>query len=257
MNLELSKKQLFILVIAFLIIGLLTVGAYFLYIVPTNNSLDEKKSELKMTNQELSIIQNKLKQTSDQTLESTMGLQMQVPVKRLLDQLLLDIEKAEIISDTNIIELQLVGSENDEEILTSTEKALNEAQQTNENTTKTNTEADETLPNGMKKTTLLLSGEAKTYFEMEKFLSELESLVRIVKIDQFKFKGREEIYTTEQSLDPIKFEVTISAFYFPSLMDLQKELPPLDIPEVSNKSNPTSEFSEVEGISENDKNTNP
>ncbi|MEH7082381.1 hypothetical protein V7139_06550 [Neobacillus drentensis] len=40
-------------------------------------------------------------------------------------------------------------------------------------------------------------------------------------------------------------------------MDLPQELPPLDIPEVSNKSNPTSEFSEVEGTSENDKNTNP
>ncbi len=99
MNLEISKKQLFILAFTILINGLLTVGAYFLYVVPTNNTLEQNKSELKMTNQELSIIQNKLKQTSDQSIESTMELQKQVPVKRLLDQLLLDIEKAEIISD--------------------------------------------------------------------------------------------------------------------------------------------------------------
>ncbi|WP_335384933.1 hypothetical protein [Neobacillus drentensis] len=68
---------------------------------------------------------------------------------------------------------------------------------------------------------------------MEKFLSELESLNRIVKIDQFKFTGRKEIFTTEQSMEPLKFEVIISACYYPSLMDLHKELPPLDIPEVS------------------------
>ncbi|MEH7504258.1 hypothetical protein V7152_19960 [Neobacillus drentensis] len=116
-----------------------------------------------MTNQELSIIQNKLKQTSDQSIESTMELQKQVPVKRLLDQLLLDIEKAEIISDSNVIELKLTGSENDEEILTTTEKALNETQPNNENNkNKTDALSDETLPNGMKRTAILLSGEAKT-----------------------------------------------------------------------------------------------
>ncbi len=159
---------------------------------------------------------------------------------------------------TNVIELKLTGSENDEEILTTTEKALNETQPNNENNkNKTDALSDETLPNGMKRTAILLSGEAKTYFEMEKFLSELESLNRIVKIDQFKFTGREEIFTTEQSMEPLKFEVIISAFYYPSLMDLHKELPPLDIPEVSNKRNSTSEFSDVEGNGDIDENTNP
>ncbi|WML40715.1 pilus assembly protein PilO [Neobacillus sp. OS1-2] len=264
MNLELSKKHSVIIILSVLLIIIVTVGAYFLYIVPANNSLAQKKSALKMSNQELSIIQRKLKQTSSQTIQSSMELQKQIPVKRLLDQLLLNIEKAEIISDTNIIELKLNGTESEEDVdLSSTIPKINtqSSTKTNENSTSNQEQSpaqkDVTLPNGIKKTSIILSGEAKTYYELEKFLTELQSLQRIIKIDQFKFTGRDEIYSVLQSMDPLKFEATISAYYFPTLVDLQKEIPPLDTPAVSNKKNPISEFSDTEENGDDDENKNP
>ncbi|WP_040207786.1 pilus assembly protein PilO [Neobacillus jeddahensis] len=260
MNLELSRKHLIILIFSLVVIVLLAVGSYYLYIVPVQNNLELKKSELKTSTQELSIIRNKLKQASDQTVESTMELQEKVPVKRLQDQLLLNIEKAEIVSDSVITNMKLNGTESDEDELATTETTTTNNQNTQTDTdekTENSSQQDITLPNGMRKTSILITGEAKTYFEMEKFLTELTSLSRIIKIDQLKFTGREEIYSVDQATEPLKFEVTISAYYYPSLLDLQKEIPPLDTPDVSNKKNPLSEFSEVEGNGENDENSTP
>lgn len=251
MNLEIPKKYIIILLLSIIMIGSLTAGAYYLYIHPVINKIEQKKSELKMENQELSIIQNKLKQAKDQTIQSTMALQQQVPVKRLLDQLLLDIEKAEIISDTNIIEMKLNNSEGDEEIKLPTNTTENSSTANDQNKgnngsdpKQSTTNKDIALPNGMRQTSISLSGEAKTYFEMEKFLTELKSIKRIIKIEQLKFTGQEEIYSVEQASNPIKFEAVLSAYYYPELVDLQKELPPLDVPKISNKKNPFSEFSD-------------
>ncbi|MBL4951237.1 pilus assembly protein PilO [Neobacillus sp. OS1-32] len=242
MTLEFSKKHTLGFILGLIVIGLLAVLAYYVYIIPINTNLDQKKSELKMTNQELTIYQNKLKQTSNQTIVSSMELQQQVPVKRMLDQLLLDIEKAEIISGANIIETKLNSSGQD-----AIQAATNDtAQKTQSNSSSASTSkataTDKTLPNGMKQTSILLSGEANSYFEMEKFLEEIKSLKRIIKIDQLKFTGQEEMVSVEQASSPLKFEAVLTAYYDPELVDLQKDLPPIDVPKVSNKKNPLSDF---------------
>ncbi|MDR7001482.1 pilus assembly protein PilO [Neobacillus niacini] len=252
MNLEFTKKHVFVLVLSFFMLVLLSLGAYYLYVLPVNTDLIQKKSELKMSNQQITIVQNKLAQTSNQTVFSTMELQRKVPVKRLLDQVLLDIQKAEIVSGTNIVETKLDGTEKDEELINETTGKLNQNQNQNQTTNNSNqqqtaSQQNDSLPNGIKKTSIVLSGEANNYFEMEKFLKELETLDRIIKIDQFKFTGKEEIYSVDQSDKPIEFEVTFSVYYYPSLVDLQKEIPPLDTPKISNKNNPISEFSDSTG----------
>lgn len=244
MNLELTKKHILIIVFSVIVIGAITFSAYYLYIVPIKNSVEQKKTELKLANQELTIIQNKLKQTNDQTILSTMELQKQVPVKRLLDQLLLNIEKAEIVSGTNIIEIKINGTEQDEVIDVTVEKSDSGSSEQNENE-ETKSKEDVTLPNGIKKTSIILIGEAESYFDLEKFLYELQDMKRTVKIDQFSFTGLDEIYSVDQTEQVIDFEVAISAYYYPTLVDLQSELPPLDTPKDSNKKNPVSGFPDL------------
>lgn len=256
MNLRISKKQAGIIVLAILLIGALFAGAYFLFLQPLADNLDRKQTELNMANQELTIIENKLKQSTEQIMVSSMELQKEVPVKRLLDQLLLDIEKAEIISDTNIIEIKMNGTEKDEEV----EFKENEEQKTNdssedssEESTEENTSLiEESLPNGIKKVSISLNGEASTYFELEKFLASLKELKRIVKIEELKFTGFDEIYSVEQGTKQVEFELSVAAYYFPKLEDLRDEIPPLDVPKASEKRNPLSTFSEADENEENE-----
>lgn len=250
MNLQISKKQMGLIFLVIFFMVSLVAGVYYLFMKPLNEQLERKHSELEMANQGLVLVENQLKQFTEKTVISSMKLQKQVPVKRLLDQLVLDIEKAEIISDTKINELKLNGSESDEEVVFKTNE--NEAatsgnnQSDSENTESTNSSKvpEEKLPNGIKKISVTLKGDANTYFEMESFINSLENLKRIIKVDALKYTGVEEIYSVEQKDQPVEFELTIAGYYFPKLEDLRNELPPLDTPESANKKNPLSSFSD-------------
>ncbi|MDE3839774.1 pilus assembly protein PilO [Bacillus methanolicus] len=271
MNLHLSKKQILLIILIFFLFITIFAGSYYLFLAPLKQKIDRNKSELKMLNQQTAIIESRLSQIKEETVVSTMELQKQVPVKRLLDQLLLDIEKAEIVSDTYISEIRLNGTEVDETIEStgddSQDTAENNADANNneqnneankeENNEATSSNEDATLPNGIKQTTITIKGEADTYFEMEKFIDSLQSLQRIVKVENLSFTAPKEIYKVDQDQKPIEFEITIAAYYYPKLEDLQKELPPLDTPRISNKKNPFSGFSDVDKDEKNNKDGQP
>ncbi|MEH6989120.1 pilus assembly protein PilO [Cytobacillus firmus] len=254
MNREISKKQLVFALLALILIGGIAFGGYYLFIKPVNEKMDRKQSELQVASQQLTIIENNLQQMNDQKVMSTIELQKQVPVKRLLDQLLLDIEKSEIISDTNIIEMKINGTESDEEIDLSREgsQPQEENLDTGLNTNEYNEISgadpltEEKLPNGIRKVSIVLNGQADTYFKMESFIKNLLDLKRIVKVESLKYTGFDEIVSVMQEDQMVDFELAIAAYYYPELEDLQKDLPPLDSPRISNKRNPLSSFSELE-----------
>ncbi|AIE60907.1 hypothetical protein [Bacillus methanolicus] len=267
MNLHLSKMQILLIILAFFLFISIFTGSYYLYLAPIIQKIDRDKADLKMLNQQTAIIESRLNQVKENTVLSTMELQKQVPVKRLLDQLLLDIDKAEIVSDTYISEIKLDGTEADETIKStgnnSREATENHADANNndlnkdENNEASSSSKDAALPNGIKKTTITIMAEADTYFEMEKFIDSLQSLQRIVKVEGLSFTAPKEIYKVGQDQKPIEFELTIAAYYYPKLEDLQKELPPLDTPRISNKKNPFSGFSDVDKDEKNNKDGQP
>lgn len=245
MNREISKKRLVYVLLALIFISGIGFGSYYLLIKPANEKMDRKQSELQMATQQLSIIENNLQQLNEQNVLSTVELQKQVPVKRLLDQLLLDIEKSEIISDVNIIEMKMNGTESDEEIDLSKE-GENQSQEENSEKERTETEdskenseidplIEERLPNGIKKISIVLNGQADTYFEMESFIKNLLNLKRVLKVESLKYTGFDEIVSVMQEVQMVEFELVIAAYYYPELAELQKELPPLDTPRISNK----------------------
>ncbi|URM33944.1 pilus assembly protein PilO [Cytobacillus firmus] len=256
MNREISKKQLVYVLLALIFISGIGFGSYYLFIKPVNEKMDRKQSELQMATQQLTIIENNLQQLNEQTVLSTVELQKQVPVKRLLDQLLLDIEKSEIISDVNIIEMKMNGTESDEEIDLSEEEE-HQPQEENSETedskeiSETDPLIEEKLPNGIKKVSIVLNGQADTYFEMESFIKNLLDLKRVLKVESLKYTGFDEIVSVMQEDQMVEFELAIAAYYYPELAELQKELPPLDTPRISNKKNPLSSFSELEAEEDN------
>ncbi|PLR86264.1 pilus assembly protein PilO [Bacillus sp. V33-4] len=250
MNREVTKKQILITVLVLLLFGGIALGSYYAFLLPLNEQLQRKESDLNLAEGELKIIQERLEQMDEEPPLSTMELQRRMPVTRMLDQLLLDIERAEIISDTYVKEIRLNGPGTDEEIepAETDNKNIADGEETGEaniQTSKRSEEAShEALPNGMKKTTVVIAGETDTYFEMESFIEVIEGLKRIVNVEQLQFTAPEEIYSVEQTPGLLEFELTIAAYYYPGLEDLKKELPPLAAPEQSNKKDPTSRFSE-------------
>lgn len=261
MTFNFTKRHLFISILTvFLLVGFV-VGAYFLFVQPEKDNLERKEANLKTVNQELVIAENKQQQLKDQIIKSSMELQKQLPVKPLLEQLLLDIEKAEMVSNTEIsqisvddIDQEVAISDEEESVEESNEADKDEDTEADDSQIEADTETeagDEAtsekekafLPTGMKVITVNVTATAENYFEMERFIDVLQSLQRIVEIDSLRFTGQEEITTMEESYTPISFNVNIIAFYYPKLENLQKELPKIDVPESANKKNPFISFS--------------
>ncbi len=262
MNEVMTKKNLLFILLGILLLVAVSAGGYFYFLQPLNNELKSKQAELEMANQQLTIIENKLSNITVETANSTMKLQKHIPVKRSVEQLMLEIEKAEIISNVQISSIAM-GSAGSDESIEAAQQESNETQtqanSNNENESNTTETASTTvldeetekqavvLPSGIKKTPFTINGEAKNYFELEKFLESLQGLQRKITLDNLSFKGLNEVTDNEQQMEKISFDLSISAFYFPKLEDLRKELPPIDTPEISNKKNPFNELPTVSG----------
>ncbi|QOR65697.1 pilus assembly protein PilO [Cytobacillus suaedae] len=237
---QFTKKQLLIITMSSLLILLLCVFLYYLLIKPLETERGQLENELKTEKLLLEVIQTRVNQMQNQTFESTIELQKRVPVKPVLDQFLLDLEKAEVVSNSFISNMSFG------EVVVTPQNTLEEYSDMNDNEEETTDEKNEEaqkqentqFPPGLEKITVNLSVVAPDYFALEEFITTLESQTRITQIENLVFAGTEEITSIEQEISPVPFTLTVSTFYLPSLTDLVDDLPIIETPLPSNKKNP-------------------
>lgn len=236
MTLPSTKKEKLIGITGFILIVLIFVGVYLLYIQPLISTLENKKRELQNEEQLLSLIQKQIIKKDSNSFEGAEMLQRKIPIQPLVEQLLLEIEKAEIVSGSQVSNMDFSTGEIEAEREELTPESYLEGSK------KDNKEEISSIPmpEGMKKTTVVLSVTSSNYFEMEKFIETLESENRIIIIENLEILGQDEVVSTEQEKQAIESEITITAFYMPTLTDLIEQLPKMEVPEPSDKRNPFS-----------------
>lgn len=251
MKLRFSKRQSLIIGIVALLVVLFLVYAQFFMLTPLKSDLGIKQQSLESEQKLLEIVSQKNVEDTKKTTEDTKELQKKLPVKPLQEQLILDLEKAENLSNSKISSMSF---SKDADVSTSTDPANAEnanGQQTTENQAATTTTTQDTTgqqpatsqTSGMKKITVSLSVESPSYEELEKFVETLESLKRIIVVESISYSGGQEITSLNQEDQPLTYSLTFSAFYMPSLADLAAELPKIDAPAPAGKDNPLSQFS--------------
>lgn len=241
MSINGAKKEKTFIVAAILLILALAAGVYFLVITPKLATVTMKEQALKTEQELLATIQMQTKETSAVTSESTVALQKQVPVQPLTEQLLLDLEQAEVVSGSFVTDMQFTDGEVTEQ-QTPLEADVAEQLDQESTTDEATKAAVPTLPAGIKKMSVSMTVESPTYQELEKFLHTLEQLQRIIVVDALTFSGNEEIISTEQSDKILTYQVTLSTFYMPTLDDLISQLPQLEIPKRDEREDPFSTF---------------
>ncbi|MDQ1001335.1 type IV pilus assembly protein PilO [Neobacillus niacini] len=263
MKLGLSKLDKIILLAGSFLLVLVIVYGQFLKLTPLKSDVSMKEQSLN-TEQKLleAVTQNKIDETT-KVVEDTRELQKKVPVKPLLEQFILDLEKAEIVSNSVISSMSFTK---DEDVILATETPAENAPADQVGTTgqETATPPAQTgeapqepaaaangqpaaapVSNGLKKLSVSLSVESPTYEDLEKFIATLESLERIVVIESISYTGGKEITSLELELEKLQYSITVSAYYLPILDDLIAELPKIDAPAPANKKNPLSSFSDT------------
>ncbi|WP_053367282.1 hypothetical protein [Bacillus sp. FJAT-27245] len=260
MRLDLSKKQKRAAAVLGLLLIAFAVGAYFLAIQPLKDELKMKQDSLKTEEQLLAIIQGKEKETEQFSPESSTQMQHKIPVKPLVEQMILDFEKAEVVSGSKVLSMAFAKDSEvavQEEAEAASGEATDSAQsgETGKAGGSQEGQAEGTtappksviqVPEGVKKVTVQLSVESPGYAELEKFVSKLESIERITVVESIAYTGGAEITSLQQKDEPLKFSITVSAFYMPELQDLAQQLPDIGAPEPAGKRNPLTTFSDEE-----------
>lgn len=246
MNLQLEKKQIIILIYLLLFSILLYFGAHFLYISPMKDSLALKESQLKTEQQLSKTLETRLSTASSSDFNSTMELQKKLPVDPMTEQLVLDLEKAEVVSNSYItaMEFSKDGQVVDKEQSLSNEQDTTESDNAVQGT-ETVSEVESQpiqMPDGVSKTSVLVTVESESYFELEKFIETLEELRRIVMVESISFTGPDEILSLSDEESKIKMELTLNAFYLSGFDDLKSDNPKFEIPAPANKRNPFPTF---------------
>ncbi|SFD62004.1 type IV pilus assembly protein PilO [Bacillus sp. OV194] len=206
-------------------------------------------------------------------IENTYTLQQEVPVKPLVDQFMLQLEKAEVLSDSIIEGMEFKGEDGSAapaQGQQTSQASTGSSSQNSSNTSDTNsTTASQTgktedpktgshketaavplagapLPEGVKKTSVELTVTSKDYNGLARFVKEVEKLKRISIIEGVAFTGpEEELPSTEDTPlmaedqpEGLSFKILISAYYLPELTQYLKDLPKMKFDQPVEKKDP-------------------
>lgn len=217
----------------FIVLFCAMVGFYVFAIMPLEKQIDSYQAELKNEQRMAKLLQEKENQKLNMTKEDTTFLQQQLPVEPLVSQFLLNIEKAEVVSNSLITSMQFGDKATNAEVSDPLHQAI---QSQSDNVERE--EAETTLPSGIKKITAHITVESTNFEDLERFIETLEKLRRITIVEKMSFTGRQEIPAMQEEAEKLTYDLDVSTFYFPGLTDLIEHDPHLDIPDPSHKSNP-------------------
>jgi type IV pilus assembly protein PilO len=247
MTLQLSKNEKKILLFGLLVILLIFVFVYFQYLHPLKTTVQHKENQFHSAQQSYQAILSQQTEDTDTVVENSQFLQKRLPVEPLLNQFILDLEKAETMSNSLILNMGFGVQMSEEE----TDSNFDVQQQSE--TTSSEVTTDNAQPTGINKISVTLSIQSPSYFDLERFIETIENLDRIVTVDSINFSGASEVTSINQvgqSNQPLNYQVLLTVYYMPVLEDLQNELPKVESGEPANKRNPFNQFNNPYGNGE-------
>ncbi|MCM3637281.1 pilus assembly protein PilO [Sporosarcina luteola] len=213
-NLTKRQKEMGLLVLAIVFLLLLAAYSYLQIYAPAKESNERSAQTLANERDILFALQRQEAQQSPTGTSSSHPLQEMLPVKPLEDLILLQIQKAEVKSDTYVHELNF-----------SIEEPIIE-------------NAPEHVEN-VQAVIAEVHLAADVYSQIDQFIEEIESMERIFIMDRIEFTAPDEVRTIEQEDGPIELIVTFHALFRPDLGNLEDEAPKVDAPLPAGKQDPT------------------
>ncbi|MEH7384762.1 hypothetical protein V7147_04995 [Bacillus sp. JJ1521] len=246
MTLHFSRKQVIFLILTLVFLFGVFYLTYFLLIKPVELKISQLENSVKIEQQLLEVISEK--QTTESTVISSTEIQKRIPVIPLVEQIVMDVGRAETLSESRVINMSYSESEFSLNAETQTEeqpeaKNIENSAENNEGTNGNGIEeqtemVDPELIDGLNQITVTLHVESPNYEELENFLSALEHQTRITRVNSLSFTGTPELVSVEQVAEQLVYDVTISTFYMPKYEELAADAPKLTVPPPSNKKNP-------------------
>ncbi|MBD3107833.1 hypothetical protein IEO70_05590 [Bacillus sp. AGMB 02131] len=224
------------------LLGVSVLAAIYFYVIyPKSDDLQSKERELQALETELAIIQTEQNKKTEEPRVSSVELQKKIPVKPNVQQIIVDFNQAEIVSGSLITNIAVEENvEIGQPVASAGEEDESESESESESVSEPVSVPAQAIE-GLKQVRLSLTVQSERYADLEKFLSSLESLERITKVENISFEGFEEITSVDQTRSILEYTVVVSAYYASKLKDLQEDLPRVRSAEPANKTNPLYE----------------
>ncbi|MBA9025734.1 LysM peptidoglycan-binding domain-containing protein [Peribacillus huizhouensis] len=227
----LSRKVLsFILTLLLLVFISAVCGAYFFEYKPLQEKISTHTQSIAKEKDELEKLDQKEKKSVS---INTTALQKKLPVSELVDQFIIMLEEVEVASGTLITNLVFADSKQQGDSVDEFEAGHFEIAEEASNAN--------SLPEGVKKLTAVITVESPTYLELESFVKGLEDLERHTKVESLQYTGIKEINRFMNTAETLTFNLTVSTYYYPKLEELKTQLPKYEEPKPANKINPLFE----------------
>ncbi|WP_017726723.1 type 4a pilus biogenesis protein PilO [Halalkalibacterium ligniniphilum] len=247
------KRHTYILGAFFILCALAGVIFYRSFIQPLQNEQQQLVRSLENGQQLLAEVERHaaVRETEQPT---SYQLQQKLPVKPLLDQFVLLLGRAESLSNTRLVSVQMndpipmeaesasiqFNEEISEGIDGQDPRVLEEP---NVESEKSAPQMSSSLPTELDFTNVRriqaqLIIQVSSYEELRQFLAELEQLPRITEIERVSVRGWEEQVEVGEERDMLEVDVAVSTFYYEGLDELAEEAPSYEYPEQEKKQQP-------------------
>ncbi|WP_062198921.1 hypothetical protein [Massilibacterium senegalense] len=234
---QFTKKNIIISLLVSFVLIVATIVIYITLVSPNKKEAEKLLQEVQQEETQIAMLEQKIKDVEEQIkTSSTYIWQRQLPISPLADQFILMLEKAEVLSDTVILDMQLKNGEASVEGTGDAKEGEEQEEQIEVDT------GEGTVPQ-LKSLEATLEISADNYYEIEKFMNTVQELERVSFVNKVNFKGKEEVLELKEEAEKEKLQakLTVTTYYAPDLKSLKENGPAIEFPEPSNKTTPLYE----------------
>jgi type IV pilus assembly protein PilO len=247
MGMAIMQKRNVVLVSVLVLVVIALALSYWMIVGSAQTALNQTRVQLSQEKKLLAVMEGNIKKQQDE-LQSTQSLQRKLPVSPLIDQYLLELEKVEALSGSQLHNIgigeakDLVPLQQEQGSAASSNSSTGQTGQTDSGSqaqaqSQTQTQAAAAHPAfAIKQLTFSLDVSSPKYEDMLEFLKQLEGLQRISSIDSLSFTGNPETPGVHPSA--MDYTVTVSTFYMTGMDELKSGLPWTEYPKPAGKKNP-------------------
>ena len=229
-----SNNTTSILLLVMLVAALLFAVFYYI-VLPKKDDVQSLKSSVNSLQTEIETLQGQIaagEEEGSTEVANVFEIRQKLPQSREIDQLLLNLEEIEYVTETRITSIgfnsyDALVSESaiapvpeeetaETEETTETETDIIEENETGETVeTPVSEIAAQTLPPELKLITFNLAIEAPVYEDIQHFIEEIENLKRIMHIDSISYSlPGEEGEFLEEGAETLNASIQVTTFYY-------------------------------------------
>ncbi|GEN51920.1 hypothetical protein [Halobacillus faecis] len=225
MKIEWNRQSLWIIIAGVVLVLVFYILGQRVILAPYQEEVVEKEAILTQEQKILSAIENNQKGTEREQILTSRTIQQELPVIPLMDQLLIGLDRAEnattsiinsmAISDSESV-IPIIATENNRE-----ENGVNNGEEENLNEDVVDEPVEdeaERLIEGLHTLQFTLDVTSENYDEMVSFMSEIQSLSRVIQIESIQFDAPE-------SENELGYSIVMNSYYQPLYASLANEAP--------------------------------